>query len=83
MPSRVMRLRAIQTQTQTTTAAFSSPTTGRLPHPLPAFAGAVVTDVSKHFGVHYLNVVLFLVLPIIWGGARKKFKHSRGSRQIE
>ena len=39
---------------------FFFPTTGRLPHPPPALAGAVVTDVSKHFGVHCVSVVLFL-----------------------
>ena len=56
-----MRLKAIQTQTHITTTNSSSPAKGRLPHPLLALAGAVVTDVSKHFGVHCLYVVLFLV----------------------
>ena len=63
-----MRLKAIQTQTHMTTTTFSSPTTGRLPYPLPALAGAVVTGVSKHFGAHCLPVVLFLVLPPYTGG---------------
>ena len=38
-----------------------SSTTGRLPNPLPALAGAVVADVPKHFGVHRLPAVLFHV----------------------
>ena len=59
-----MRLKAIQTQTHMAIATFSSPTTGRLPHPLPALVSVVMTDVLKHFGVHCLPVVLFLVLGV-------------------
>ena len=79
MLSRLMRLKAIQTQTNMTTTTFSSPTTGRLPHPLLALAGAVVTDVSKHFGVYCLPVVLFLVLPPYGGVGAKKTSFWAGS----
>ena len=66
-----MRPKAVQTQTHMTTKTFSSPTTGRPPHPLLAFTGAVVTDVSERFCVYCLPVALFLVPPTISGGREK------------
>ena len=70
--SRLMRLEAFQTQTHRTTTTLCFPATGRLPHPLLALAGAVVTNLSKHFGVHCLPAVLLLVPTPTWGGREKQ-----------
>ena len=44
----------------------------RSPNPLLSLAGAVVTDVSEHFGVSCLPVLLFLAPPLVCGAPKKR-----------
>ena len=54
-------------------SSFSSPITGRSPHPLLALAGAVVADFSVNFSVNCLPVMLFIA-PTSYGGGRAETK---------